>query len=49
METAKEYCKRLDNELGEWWSNDYDELPKRMQEYAVCGEPVCILNVGRDG
>ena len=32
--SAEEYCKRLDEEMGEQWSNDYDELPKYMEEYA---------------
>jgi hypothetical protein len=34
MESAKEFCERLDKETGEWWSNDYEELPKQMQLYA---------------
>lgn len=31
---AKEFCENLDEEEGEAWSNDYEELPKRMAEFA---------------
>ena len=31
---AIEFCKKLDNEFGETWSNDYQELPEKMEEYA---------------
>lgn len=34
METAKEFCVRLDETYGEQWSDDYDELPSRIIEYA---------------
>jgi|GEM_PF-2714171 len=34
MKSAREFCDELDNELGEAWSNDYDDLPKYMQQYA---------------
>jgi len=34
MITAKEFCKNLDEEIGEYWSNDYDELPNQMIEFA---------------
>jgi len=33
LPSAEEFCKKLDEKLGEWWSNDYEELAKRMQEY----------------
>lgn len=32
---ARIFCEHLDEELGEAWSNDYDELPKRMAEFAL--------------
>jgi len=34
IETAAEYCSRIDFEEGEAWSNDYEELAVKMQEYA---------------
>ena len=33
-ELAKEFCENLDEKEGEAWSNDYEELPKRMVEFA---------------
>lgn len=32
--TAKEFCENIDREEGEAWSNDYEELPLRMIEFA---------------
>lgn len=34
IETAEEFCERIDEEEGEAWCNTYDGLPKKMQEYA---------------
>lgn len=34
IETAAQYCSRIDFEEGEAWSNDYEELAIKMQEYA---------------
>jgi len=31
---AKEFCEELDEKYGEAWSNDYEDLPKFMQEFA---------------
>lgn len=30
---AKEFCEMKDKDVGEAWSNDYEELPKAMEEY----------------
>lgn len=32
--TAEDFCKYLDEQHGEAWSNDYEDLSNRMQEYA---------------
>ena len=32
--TAKEFCEQKDEEIGEYWSNDYDELPLVLIEFA---------------
>jgi len=44
---AIEFCKILDEELGEYWSNDYDELPEKMEEYAKIyhEQQLKILNI----
>ena len=34
LPTAKQFCENLDKEIGEYWSNDYDELPNQMIEFA---------------
>lgn len=34
IESATDFCERLDKEIGEYWSNDPIELPMRIQEYA---------------
>lgn len=31
--TAIEFCQKMDEEEGESWSNDYEELPKRIAEF----------------
>ena len=30
---AAEFCNKKDEDIGEAWSNDYEELPKAMEEY----------------
>jgi hypothetical protein len=32
---AIQFCEQKDLVEGEWWSNDYDELAKAMEEYAA--------------
>ena len=44
METAKEFCDRIDKEEGEAWSNDYKTLSKKMQEYAEYYHEYMIAN-----
>lgn len=36
---AIEYCLDLDKDLGEAWSNDYEELPLKMAEFALYNNP----------
>jgi hypothetical protein len=30
---AEEFCERTDEELGEYWSNTYDELPIQIAKF----------------
>jgi len=30
---AAEFCNKKDEDIGEAWSEDYEELPKAMEEY----------------
>ena len=32
-EEAKDFCERTDEEIGEYWSCDYDELPLQMARF----------------
>ena len=34
-EAAEIFCKKTDEEFGEYWSNDYIELPVKMMEFAM--------------
>ena len=34
MTEAEKYCNKLDEEIGEQWSNDYIDLPKYVQSFA---------------
>jgi hypothetical protein len=32
-EEVKDFCERVDQEIGEYWSNDYDELPLQITRF----------------
>jgi hypothetical protein len=34
-EEVKDFCERVDQEIGEYWSNDYDELPLQIERFVM--------------
>jgi hypothetical protein len=32
-EEARDFCEKTDKEIGEYWSNDYDELPLQIERF----------------
>ncbi len=34
-EEARNFCEKTDKEIGEYWSNDYDELPLQIERFVM--------------
>lgn len=32
-EEIRDFCEKTDKEIGEYWSNDYDELPLQIERF----------------
>jgi hypothetical protein len=35
LEEARDFCEKTDEEIGEYWSNDYDELPLQIERFVM--------------